>query len=54
MADDTQEAPKELTPAEKFKKATDDYFAAIRAGDKAVAAKIHADNNLPYSVGNHS
>lgn len=53
MADET-DAPKELTPAEKFKKATDDYFAAIRAGDKQKAAQIHKDNNLPYSVGQHS
>jgi hypothetical protein len=54
MADNTTEPAKELTPVEKFKKATDEYFAAIRAGDKKTAAQIHADNQLPYSVGNHS
>lgn len=51
MAD---EAPKtELTPQQKFQKATDAYFEAIRKGDKKLAAKIHADNKLPYSVGQH-
>ncbi len=48
------ESKPELTPAQKFKAASDAYWKAVQSGDKVAAAKIHSDNNLPYSVGNHS
>lgn len=53
MPDET-ETPKELTAREKLDKATKEYFAALKAGDKKLAAQIHKDNNLPYSQGTHS
>jgi hypothetical protein len=53
MAEEIQPA-KELTPEERYNKAVQAYFAAIQSGDRKLAAKIHSDNNLPYSVGTHS
>ena len=54
MADETKESPKELTAEEKRIKVIESYFAALAKGDRKLAAQIHKDNNLPYSVGTHS